>query len=362
MKAIQKIGAVVVMGLFLVATPALAATGDYVSYWGFDDATGRSIGDTGGQNGVMTGASSSMGWAGGKSGTALGMDGTESTGVALPDAFLKGSQGSLSVWFKMIDLSDRNVIFSGKSTLDNNIFVLLSVDHDGRPQLLFRTDPSASNRLVQGGAILNKNEWYHLVLVATGQSYQMYINGEEKIITGENIGRWFPDFTNHPLSYRIGASIANPMIASFNGMIDEMRIYNRPLTADEVGNLYADGNAGTPTLPLALRPKPVPAVVQSPEVPVIPVVSTGTPSLTVIDVTAPRPIPTFSRNLSVGSRGDDVVNLQLVLISRGHLAAGLSSGYFGQLTKSALVKLQSTLGLPSTGFFGPMTRAKIATM
>ncbi len=432
MKTIQKIGAAAIVGLFLIATPAYAATNDHTNYWAFDEATGASIGDTGGQNGVVTGTSSGLGWAGGKSGTALGMDGTAGTGVALPDGFLSGSQGTLSVWFKMSELSSRNIIFSGKSTTDNNIFVLLSVDYEGRPQLLFRTDPSGIDRKAQGSAVLNKNEWYHLVLVASGQSYVMYINGEALTISGENIGRWFPDFTNQTLSYRIGTSLANPLLGSFSGMLDEMRIYNRPLAKDEVTALYEEGNAGTPTVPLVLRPTlsfsiSNDTVVAGGTVTLswaatkvdtckasdgwgdavgltgtrmfsklmydaaftltcsgkggsidrtvrVRVATSTTPitggTITVTEVTPGNPAQstgatptvTFSRNLAFGSRGEDVKALQAYLISKGFLAAGLSSGYFGQLTKGALVKYQTSVGLPQTGFFGPMTRAKVSVM
>ena len=46
------------------------------------------------QNGVLTGSSTGFGWASGKVGTALGMDGVSGEGIALPNAFLTGSQGS----------------------------------------------------------------------------------------------------------------------------------------------------------------------------------------------------------------------------------------------------------------------------
>ena len=242
MKNILKIGAIV-SSLFLIAVPAYATT-DHTNYFSFEEGTGRSVGDTGGQNGAMYGTSQGFGWASGKVGTALGMDATANTGVALPNSALSGSQGTISAWFKMNELADGNVIFSGKSTTDNNIFVALSIDYQGRPQLLFRTDPSGVNRKVQIGAVLNKNEWYHLVLVASGSHYRAFVNGEEKIISGENIGRWFPDFTNQVLSYRIGASEANPLVGSWNGYLDEMRIYNRVLSPEEATRLYGEASGG----------------------------------------------------------------------------------------------------------------------
>ena len=65
---------------------------------------------------------------------------------------------------------------------------------------------------------------------------------------------------------------------------------------------------------------------------------------------------TFTRDLTVGMKGDDVKCLQ------GYLQVSPQSGYFGSLTKAAVQKWQSTNGLPSTGYFGPMSRAKYSAL
>ena len=72
----------------------------------------------------------------------------------------------------------------------------------------------------------------------------------------------------------------------------------------------------------------------------------------------------FSANLTVGSTGSDVVALQSWLITNGFHIASVESGaankgYFGSQTKAALAKYQASVGLPSTGFFGPLTQAKL---
>jgi len=69
----------------------------------------------------------------------------------------------------------------------------------------------------------------------------------------------------------------------------------------------------------------------------------------------------FSNYLSVGSTGPDVVALQSWLVSQGFLTmpAGVSEGYFGSLTKAAVVAYQASVGLPSTGYVGPLTVAKL---
>lgn len=63
----------------------------------------------------------------------------------------------------------------------------------------------------------------------------------------------------------------------------------------------------------------------------------------------------FQRNLTQGSRGADVTALQEFLIARG-LLFGEPTGYFGVLTKTAVITLQTELDLPSLGIFGPLTR------
>ena len=65
-------------------------------------------------------------------------------------------------------------------------------------------------------------------------------------------------------------------------------------------------------------------------------------------------------NLMIGSQGADVSTLQTYLVSKGFLTmpSGVAMGYFGSLTKMALKNYQASVGLPSTGYFGPLTRAK----
>jgi peptidoglycan hydrolase-like protein with peptidoglycan-binding domain len=70
----------------------------------------------------------------------------------------------------------------------------------------------------------------------------------------------------------------------------------------------------------------------------------------------------FSRNLTIGSEGDEVITLQTFLVDRGFLVipTGVSKGYFGSLTRAALSVYQSEKGIsPAVGYFGPLTRASI---
>ena len=64
----------------------------------------------------------------------------------------------------------------------------------------------------------------------------------------------------------------------------------------------------------------------------------------------------FSLDLSLGSTGDEVLHLQQLLNSLGYLSVA-PTGYFGQLTKSAVIKYQIDHRLQGVGQVGPLTRA-----
>ncbi|MBC7766770.1 peptidoglycan-binding protein [Arenimonas sp.] len=68
----------------------------------------------------------------------------------------------------------------------------------------------------------------------------------------------------------------------------------------------------------------------------------------------------FNRNLMIGSRGADVTALQDFLTATGYYTHGVSTGYFGGITKAAVKAYQRAKGIsPVSGFFGPLTRASV---
>src|SRR3989338_4129498 len=65
----------------------------------------------------------------------------------------------------------------------------------------------------------------------------------------------------------------------------------------------------------------------------------------------------FTRDLTVGSKGDDVTCLQ------GYLSVSPQSGFFGPITKAAVANWQSANGVsPAVGYFGAISRAKYNSM
>ena len=64
------------------------------------------------------------------------------------------------------------------------------------------------------------------------------------------------------------------------------------------------------------------------------------------------------RNISEGSRGDDVREIQKMLATDKSIFTGSTTGFFGKETARAMAKFQAKFGIASstTGFVGPITR------
>lgn len=71
----------------------------------------------------------------------------------------------------------------------------------------------------------------------------------------------------------------------------------------------------------------------------------------------------FTRNLFVGVRGDDVKCLQNYLIGAGQSIPAGATGYFGSQTQAAVAAWQTANGVsPAAGYFGPISRAKYSSL
>ncbi len=67
----------------------------------------------------------------------------------------------------------------------------------------------------------------------------------------------------------------------------------------------------------------------------------------------------FTIDLHYGSTGDDVIELQKILIKDGFLHIDAPTGWFGPLTEAAVKLYQAAHGIITTGYVGPLTRAAL---
>jgi peptidoglycan hydrolase-like protein with peptidoglycan-binding domain len=90
-----------------------------------------------------------------------------------------------------------------------------------------------------------------------------------------------------------------------------------------------------------------------------PVGSVGPRTRELLNLTAPVATASFSRTLSIGSKGPDVLALQMLLKTQGFFTHPDVTEYYGPITAKAVAAFQVANGLESIGRVGPLTRAKL---
>ncbi|UCG24569.1 MAG: hypothetical protein JSW55_00785 [Chloroflexota bacterium] len=102
--------------------------------------------------------------------------------------------------------------------------------------------------LEDGGYPLNPGEWYHVAGVYDGAHLKLYVNGEMVVEPPELAGTIWPMLETSFLTIgsEDGRTNEPDLIGEryFHGLIDEVGLYNRGLSASEIQAIYSAGSAG----------------------------------------------------------------------------------------------------------------------
>jgi prepilin-type N-terminal cleavage/methylation domain-containing protein len=158
------------------------------------------------------------------------------TGNRLTNAF------TISFWMKPTDLSSTNAYLVSKTTADgssNDYAVLWEYFNNAvtfyAPNNAISFDYSAADTNI---TISNTN-WNHVVYTYDGTTFRGYLNGVAAI-TPITASFTLPSSTGRLL---LGRFTTMNTIGSYNGNLDDVRLYKRALTAEEVSALYADNGS-----------------------------------------------------------------------------------------------------------------------
>lgn len=104
--------------------------------------------------------------------------------------------------------------------------------NQGKMRFMLKTENMQSQDWTYNpGVEIEMNQWYHIAGVYDGKSIKFYLNGslrDERYVTG-NI-----DWTYIPNQLSIGAFVDRNELHNFDGCVDEVRIWNRGLNAEEI--------------------------------------------------------------------------------------------------------------------------------
>ncbi len=212
-----------------------------VGYWTLDGkdtnwATGITLDKSGnGNNGQLVSMSTSSSPVAGKVGQALVFNGVGSS-IILPNITV-GLNSSISFWMKVKQPGLR-IIFNNTQSSAQRFVVFFNGNR------LYITNKVWDG--IMSSSVINYGQWYHVYInipdINSTSTLKMYINGSDATSPAHS-----QQFDPYPMT-TIGTNVA-PW--TFNGLLDDIRIYNRALSVSEIQQLY---NMGAATK-LATSPK-----------------------------------------------------------------------------------------------------------
>jgi len=149
-----------------------------------------------------------------------------------------GTTGSFCFWVN-IDAFDNCAIISSSDESSTNYYWSIRFVASNIIQLLSRE--GLTSFTTEGTTTLSTGTWYHFAIIGNGSSYTVYIDGVEEILAGDNDGKWFGDISNRD-NFVIGAFQRTSVSGGYNGRIEDVRLYDYPLTAQEIATIYNAGN------------------------------------------------------------------------------------------------------------------------
>src|SRR3989344_8284078 len=215
--------------LIIQAPKYIGLKNGLVVYWSFDgkDMAGVTAYDRSGQNnnGTLTNGPTR---AIGKLGQGLSFAGTAYVNVGTNSLPADNVAKTISYWIKFSSApssaavvfqmeNGNNGTYSGFHTLTGCSGVSMGTWKWGGPFLVCTAIPAT-------------NTWHHYVYTYDGSTHSLYLNGV-LVTTGSGATQ----------SSTPATAYINTDAEHFNGLIDDVRIYNRALSGDEIKRLYRIG-------------------------------------------------------------------------------------------------------------------------
>jgi hypothetical protein len=208
-----------------------------ISHWNFDEGSGTIAHDSAGSNhGTIYGAQ----WTGGIIGGALNFDGVNDY-IDVPDSeslrFSQNDAFSISCW-AMPAVGGGHIVCKMRESGAKRVFGYEALWQPSMSAFEFTVESSLTGytpvRTGNGSAPAGK--WYLFTAVYNNKNITVYLDGEQ---AGTGVFAYNTGSTTPDKNLSIGVrSYDLKMENYFEGLIDDVRIYNRALSAEEIQQLY----------------------------------------------------------------------------------------------------------------------------
>ena len=235
------LGLMAVLLLFLSQTshsqsiPSYVPQNGLVGWWPFNGNANDESGN--GNNGTVNGATLTMDRFG-NANKAYSFDGVNDF-ISMNNAPLTNFPFTLSGWIKCNVLANDPMISLGEyGTTNQKLYFTPSYNGTGKPSI----GTAGANEITSKDAVATIGNWHHVVVVVNSyntNSVLFYFDG--KLLSGNTTKGTNIPFPLNNTGFTIGKHSITSGINFANASIDDIAIWNRALTEQEIKNIY-NGN------------------------------------------------------------------------------------------------------------------------
>ena len=237
---------IVALGVMMVMACAAVSHAELIGYWPLDDGSGDTVVDASGSGNNMTidpENEDAVSWS---------EDGYQGGALSFSTVFASYSYVEASIPEGTLDMEEVTLAFWMNMPADYQawgiVVDLISSDYDYSLEatdagVLYMYDPWFGD----DSSVMNDGQWHHVALTSDGDEIVIYIDGEEGATSSTSL-------SDEIETVRIGGPREYVSVwASYTGLLDEVALFNEPLSAGDIADLYANGLS---TDPMASKPSP----------------------------------------------------------------------------------------------------------
>ncbi len=152
------------------------------------------------------------------------------------------AQGTIAAWIKLTDTGE-NIILGASDSGQVTELIKFGVETGGQLKWLNLND-GFNDVIVYSTATVNDGLWHHVAVTVDASGHTLYIDGAVAAVTyntgNASVNAFFDDITDMDVM-DIGRSVRNSTVeAEFNGLMDDVRVYDRTLSATDIAELASE--------------------------------------------------------------------------------------------------------------------------
>ncbi len=204
-----------------------------VAYLPFDESSGTSAPDESHHSNVAT-LNNGAGWTTGMHDNGMSLDGTDDY-ASLPSGPVAGlTNFTIHTWVYLDTISDWSRVFDFGTGTSTSMFLTPRAGGTGKVRFAITTGGPGGEQQINGTSPLPSGDWTHVAVTLDGSVGTLYVNGVA-VGTNSNMSLTPDDLGNTTQNYIGRSQYSDPYL---DGVVDDFKIIDRALSADEIADLY----------------------------------------------------------------------------------------------------------------------------